>query len=142
MSYQSSITLMLHHDVCPNRLKVTAQIVQAGNVLVQEEIDLRHRTSQLHLEFELHNVTDPVLLQIKSNDSGITECPVYIDRIVLDELADIPFFVHRGQVIGTEELGNCLYSPGTLEYSFALPLMGNFGIAEKPTCSMLYEDLK
>ena len=68
MSYKSSITVMLHHSVCPCPLKVTVQIKQSEHVLVAEEIDLRHRTSQMHLEFELQNLADPILLQIKTSN--------------------------------------------------------------------------
>ena len=144
MSYKSSITVMLHHSVCPRPLKVTVQvqIKQSECVLVLEEIDLRHRTSQIHLEFELHNLTDPISLQIKTSNQEINQCPIYISRIVLDDLADIPSHVHQGKIADTEELGNCLYRPGILEYCFSLPLMGNASIAEIPTCPMLYEEHK
>lgn len=142
MSYQSSITLLLHHAVSPTRLNVKVQIIQAGQVLNVEEIDLRHRTSRLHLDFNLHNTSDPIKLQIKSSNPNINEFPVYVDRIVLDDLADIPFFVHRGKILGIEEVSNCLYRSGVLEYNFLLPLIENSGIAKNPTADILYKDVK
>jgi len=142
MSYKSSITVMLHHSACPWPLNVTVQIKQSEYVLVAEEIDLRHRISQMHLEFELHNLTDSISLQIKTSNQEINQCPIHIDRIVLDDLADIPSHAHQGKIADTEGFGNCLYSPGMLEYCFSLPLMGNASIATQPTCGMHYKDLK
>lgn len=127
---KSSFTVRYHHDNVDRSVKINIIVKQNNNVLYEKVQDLRCYASPLDINFEFETLT-PIQLEFATNDVSMDLNPLYIDRIQLDQYADIPFFAHSGMFVKDNvqhSNGNCLYSNGSLIYTFDLPFCRNYNV--------------
>lgn len=124
---KTSFTIRYHHDIVTRPAKITVSVTQTTNILYKRIIDLRCFFSPLKIEFEFDSL-DPLQLIFETDCKDMDLFPLYIDRIELDDLIDVPFIAHSGQLNNSSEDSqstNCLYTSGQLIYNFKLPLCSN-----------------
>ena len=129
---KTKFLIRYHHDIVTIPVKINISVVQDRDVLYNRVLDLQCYFSPLLIEFEFQKLS-PIKLMFETDYRQIHDSPLYIDRIELDELLDIPFIVHSGFLETKDhntDTGNCLYTTGRLSYNFLLPLCSNCRIFE------------
>lgn len=124
---KSSFCIKYHHDNVVAPVKIKISVIQLGKILSRTTIDLRCFLSPLRIEFDF-DCLEPLELKFATLCQDMDLHPFYIDRIQFDDLADIPFVAHTGNLLKKGNylgVGNCLYTDGELVYNFNLPLCSN-----------------
>ena len=129
---KSKFFIRYHHDIVTIPVKINISVVQDRDVLYNRVLDLQCYLSPLLIEFEFQKLS-PIKLTFKTDYDQIRNSPLYIDRIELDGLLDMPFIAHSGFLETKDHntnTGNCLYTTGQLSYNFLLPLCNNCEIIQ------------